>query len=313
MGRRRVVAAALAVASGALLSASCGADRGADVVAADDTLTDGAVTIGSFDFAESILLAEIYSQALEQHGIAVERAFSLGPREFVAPAIAVGLIEFIPEYVGSAATFLSRGEEVPPTDPDAAHQLLVDGLAPHPVQALAGAPGENANAFVVTAETAERLGLKTLSDVAAVADELIFGGPPECDRRTLCLVGLREVYGIEFRPERVVALDPGGPLTLQALRDGGIHIGLLFSADSVMAGDEFVELVDDRDLQPAENITPIVRKEVVARFGAELVDAVDAVSAELTTAELRRLNATFTGDDPAAPAARWLAAKGLAA
>ena len=81
-----------------------------------DTLDDDAITVGSFDFAESVLLAEIYGQALEHAGLTVERAFQLGPREFVAPALAVGLIEFVPEYAGSAATFLHRGETVPPGD-----------------------------------------------------------------------------------------------------------------------------------------------------------------------------------------------------
>lgn len=312
MGRRRVVAAVLAVACGALMSSACASNDGG-VRRADeaDTLTDAAVTVGSFDFAESVLLAEIYSQALEHHGVAVEREFALGPREFVAPAISVGLIEVIPEYAGSAATFLSRGREVPPPDPAEAHDLLVAGLVPHPVQALAAAPAQNANAFVVTAETAERLGVKTLSDVAEIADQLIFGGPPECDRRALCLVGLRDIYGIEFGTE--VALDPGGPLTQQALRDGGIDIALLFSSDSVMAGEEFVELIDDRGLQPAENITPIVRKETIRKFGDQLVGALDAVSARLTTEELRQLNAAYTGEsDPATVAAAWLARMGLA-
>lgn len=313
MGRPRLAAAAVAVAGGALLIGGCrsSAERfeEGDERAA---LTDRAVTVGSFDFAESVVLAEIYSQALERQGIDVERAFSLGPREFVAPAIAVGLIELIPEYAGSAATFLSRGEQVPPTDPDEAHAQLVAGLEPHPVQALAAAPGENANAFVVTRETAEEFGLKTLSDVVPIADQLTFGGPPECNRRTLCLVGLRDVYGIEFDEERIVALDVGGPLTRQALRDGGIDIGLLFSSDSVMDGDDFVELVDDRGLQPAENVTPIVRVEVLDRFGPEMVETIDRVSAELTTDELRRLNALVARQDPAAAATVWLTEKGLA-
>ncbi len=313
MGRPRLAAAALAVVGGALLIGGCrsAAERfeEGDERAA---LTDRAVTVGSFDFAESVVLAEIYSQALERHGIEVERAFSLGPREFVAPAIAVGLIELIPEYAGSAATFLSRGQHVPPNDPDEAHDQLVAGLEPHPVQALAAAPGENANAFVVTAATAERFDLETLSDVVPIADQLTFGGPPECNRRTLCLVGLREVYGIEFDEDRIVALDVGGPLTRQALLDGGIDIGLMFSSDSVMDGDDFVELIDDRGLQPAENVTPIVREEVLERFGPELVEASDAVSAQLTTDELRRLNALVDRQAPAEAATAWLAEQGLA-
>lgn len=304
MGRVRTGAAVLVGGCAMLLLAGCGAHDEETLPRPDDTLVDDAVTIGSFDFAESVLLAEIYSQALEYRGIPVDRAFALGSREFVAPAIAVGLIEMVPEYTGSAATFLTRGEKVPPTDPVEAHDLLVTSLRPHPVQALAAAPGENANAFVVRADTAEDLQLTTLSELAAVAGEMTFGGPPECDRRALCLVGLEQTYGVEFGT--VVALDPGGRLTKQALRDGGIDVALLFSSDPVMAGDEFVELVDDRGLQPAENVTPIVRKETVARFGSKLVDTLDAVSAALTTGELRRLNASAAASTPAAVASTWL-------
>ena len=91
-------------------------------------LDDDAITIGSFDFAESVLLAEIYGQALEHAGLTVERAFQLGPREFVAPALSVGLIELVPEYAGSAATFLHHGETAPSSDVDATYERLVAGL-----------------------------------------------------------------------------------------------------------------------------------------------------------------------------------------
>jgi osmoprotectant transport system substrate-binding protein len=305
MGRLRIGAATSLVVCGLAAPWACTTDEPA-ARGAFGTLVDDVVTVGSFDFAESVLLAEIYSQALERRGIEVERAFALGPREFVAPAVAVGLVELVPEYSGSAATFLSRGEEIPPDDPVASHQLLVAGLEPHPVEALAAAPAENANAFVVTAVTAERHGLRSLSDLAAVAGELVFGGPPECSRRALCLVGLAAEYGIEF--ETIVSLDAGGPLTEQALRDGGIDVALMFSSDSAMAGDDFVELVDDRGLQPAENITPIVREELRQRWGDLVVTTIDAVSARLTTNELRGLNAAFEVHtaDPAPIATAWL-------
>jgi len=310
MGRRTGGITVL-VAGCLAFTASCGPAGEPAALRMDDTLTDNVVTVGSFDFAESVLLAEIYSQALERRGIEVERQFALGPREFVAPAVAVGLVELVPEYAGSAATFLGRGEVVPPDDPAAAHSLLVARLEPHPVVALDPAPGENANAFVVTAATAERYRLRSLSDVAEIAGELVFGGPPECTRRTLCLVGLEDVYGIRF--ETVVSLDAGGPLSVQALRDGGIDIALLFSSDPALGGSELVELVDDRGLQPAENITPLIREELLEDRDATLVAAIDAVSARLSTAELRELNAAFAGadGDPAPTATEWLDRMGL--
>ena len=275
-----------------------------------NALGDDAITVGSFDFAESVLLAEIYSQALEHAGFTVEREFELGPREFVAPAMSVGLIEMVPEYAGSAATFLHRGEPAPPTDVRSTHERLIDGLDGHPVTALMPSPAKNANAFVVAKAFAEQAGLVELSDVAAIADELVFGGPPECQRRALCLVGLEQVYGIEFGT--VVALR-AGPLIEQALRDGGIDMGLMFTSDAAMLSADFVELRDDRGLQPAENITPLVRNEVLDRWGDDVADSIDAVSARLTTQSLRRLNAEVGRDTASVAeiATAWLTEQGL--
>ena len=109
----------------------------------------------------------------------------------------------------------------------------------------------------------------------------------------LCLPGLLEVYGLEF--EEFVALDAGGPLTRQALRDGAVDVAILFSTDPAIADPDVLELVDDRALQPAENVTPLIRAEVLARWGDQVRSVVDAESARLTTAAVRRLNA-LTGD-----------------
>jgi osmoprotectant transport system substrate-binding protein len=292
----------------ALAAVACAGS--ADDPAPSNALGDDAITVGSFDFAESVLLAEIYSQALEHAGFTVKRAFELGPREFVAPAMAVGLIELVPEYAGSAATFLHRGETAAPSDVRATYARLVAGLEGRPITALVPSQAKNANAFVVAKATAEQAGLVELSDVAAVADELVFGGPPECQHRALCLVGLERVYGIEFGT--VVALR-AGPLIEQALRDGGIDMGLLFTSDAAMLSADFVELRDDRGLQPAENITPLVRDEVLDRWGDDVADTVDAVSVRLTTLTLRQLNAEVGGDTArvAAVATAWLTEQGL--
>jgi osmoprotectant transport system substrate-binding protein len=307
MGNR--VPRAILIVAVAFIATAC--SRTPDELAPPAALDDDAITIGSFDFAESVLLAEIYSQALEHAGLTVDRAFQLGPREFVAPALAVGLIELVPEYAGSAATFLHHGETAPSSDVDATYARLVAGLRGSNVTALTPSRAQDANAFVVARSTAELMGLSDLSDVAAVADKLVFGGPPECQRRALCLVGLDRVYGItKFRD--VVSL-PAGPLTEQALRDGGIDMGLVFTSDAVMLSGDFVELRDDRGLQPAENITPLVRNEVLERWGDDVASSIDAVSARLTTVRLRLLNAEVDGDTTKVPtiAAAWLAEQGL--
>jgi osmoprotectant transport system substrate-binding protein len=272
-------------------------------------LGDNAITVGSFDFAESRLLAEIYSQALEGAHYPVHRAFALGSREFVAPALARGLVELVPDYAGTAVQFLSLGAAPPVVDTDATHVALVQALDGRPVEALAPSPAQSANAFVVTAELARRLNLHALTDLARVAPTLRLGGPPECPSRLTCLLGLQRVYGLNFK---FVALDPGGPITLQALLAGDIDVALLFTTNPAIVENNLVELIDDRHLQPAENVTPLVRTEVVARWGTGLVAVLDDVSGHLTTAELRRLNG-LTAAGTAAPvvAAAWLAAEGI--
>ena len=274
-----------------------------------ETARRNVVTVASFDFTESRLLAEIYAGALERAGVPVRRTLGLGPRELVAPALASGLVDVVPEYAGTAVQFLSLGRAVPEPDVAATHAALVDALDGTPAQALASAPAQDANAFVVRRAVADRLGLGTLSDLQGAARRLSFGGPPECATRPLCLEGLRDVYGIEFG--EVVALDAGGPLTRQALATGIVDVALLFSTDPALGDDDLVELVDDRALQPAENVTPIVRRAAVDRFGSRLVDTLDAVSARLDTATLRELNALAAEGSVRVTATEWLDAEQL--
>jgi osmoprotectant transport system substrate-binding protein len=157
----------------------------------------------------------------------------------------------------------------------------------------------------VTAEVARREGLVTISDLGPHAPDMTFGGPAECVARDLCLEGLEERYGLSFR--RFVPLDSGGPLTVSALRGGTADVALLFTTDPSFETDGFVLLRDDLSLQPAENVTPIVRDEVIARFGPEVVSALEGVSARLDTSELRGLNlAVLRGAELQAVARSWL-------
>jgi osmoprotectant transport system substrate-binding protein len=298
---RAILLLALAAFSVSLASCSSGSHR----EAAPDALHDDAITVGSFDFAESELLAQLYGQALERHGYDVRWALDLGSREFVAPALAAGLVELVPEYEGTAVGFLSLGRTAPGADAGQTHEALVHTLQGRDVTALASAPAQNANTFVVTRATADRYGLRDVSDVAKVAAELTFGGPPECPNRPLCLEGLQKVYGLHF-DQVVTSLDAGGPVTRQALEDGYVDVALLFTSDPAIAGDDLVELTDDRRLQPAENVTPLIRNEVIERWGSELVDVVDSVSAALTTEQLRDLNARAEGGKADQVAAAWL-------
>jgi osmoprotectant transport system substrate-binding protein len=279
---------------------------GGDEASSSSALADDAITVGSFDFTESVVVAEVYSQALEAAGYNVHRAFRLGPREFVGPALAAGMLELVPEYAGTAAEFHSLGAAEPSDDVAVTHAGLVQAIAGHNIVALAAAPAQDANTFVVTQATARQLNLEKLSDLGPVAEQLAFGGPAECPSRDLCLAGLADVYGLAFR--EFVALDAGGALTLQALQEGHVDVALMFTTDPTIAEENLVELTDDRDLQPAENITPLLRSEVIDRWGADVVAVIDGVSVRLTTSAVTDLNAAalLPNADLAAVAAAWL-------
>jgi osmoprotectant transport system substrate-binding protein len=271
---------------------------------------DGAITVASFEFPESVLLAEIYAQALESNGFTVKRALNVGARELVEPALERGLVEFVPEYLGTALQFVTRGTAASTSDVDAARQELAEALDGRGIVVLASAPAEDANALAVTAQTAADHDLKTISDLIPIAGQLVFGGPPECPDRPLCLPGFEETYGLEF--EGFQGLDAGGPLTTAALASGQVDVALLFTTDGNIRTKGFVVLEDDRGLQPAENVTPVVRREIIDVYGATFTDVVDAVSAALTTDALVEMNlAVSLGQQTPGVAGDWLRSTGL--
>src|SRR4051794_18126301 len=196
MGNRRFAGPVAAVVAAALLGIFSALPPRNPARGPPNALHDRAITVGSFDFAESELLAEIYSQSLEGNGYRVRRAFNLGPREFVAPAFRGGLLEFVPEYAGTALQFVSLGAVNSGADIVETRAALVKALAGEPVAVLDSAPAQDANAFVVSRATAEQYNIHTLSELAAVASRLTFGGPPECESRPLCVGGLQRVYGM---------------------------------------------------------------------------------------------------------------------
>ena len=269
------------------------------------------ITVGSFNFPESVLLAEIYGHALAARGYPVRILPNLGPRELVDPALMNGLVQLIPEYAGSALEFASLGRLSATADAAAANRTLARSLAGRGLLAARPAAAQNNNAIVVTAATAARYDLHSITDLVTVAQRLTFGGPPECPERAYCLRGLQKTYGLHFKA--FIPLDTGGPLTLQALRAGDIGVALLFTTDPNISAQHLVVLADDLALQPAENITPVVRREVVARYGTRLLTLINAVSARLTTGSLRSLDAqvVLDGRRPRSVAEAWLRAQGL--
>jgi osmoprotectant transport system substrate-binding protein len=243
-----------------------------------------AVRVASFDFVESRLLGELYATALEQEGIPVARRLGLGPREVVGPALEQGLVDVVPEYAGSALRFLSGST---PGAAAEAHAALTAALAPRGLVALPPAPGQDQNGVVVSQATAARLQLRTVSDLRPVAARLTFGGPPECPERPLCLLGLQQRYGLRF--SAFVPFESRAS-TAESLLAGQVDVGMLETVDAYLADGRLVLLRDDKVLQPPENVVPVLRADVLDVHGPRLREALEALSATLTTAALVELD-----------------------
>ncbi len=293
--RSRAVGAFLAVA---LVATACGAGDS----------TDGEpIDVASFGFNESVIVAEIYAQALERAGYSVERSMNLGAREVVKPALESGEIDLVPEYVGTIDAFLGGS---PSSDSQATWEEAKGLFEELGVTLLDFSPAQDKNAYVVTAETAAANNLTTISDLSAVASDFVFGGPPECPEREFCLQGLQTLYGLDFAS--FVPLDVAGPLTIAALETGDIDLGLLFSSQGVIAEKGWVVLEDDLGLQPAENLVPAIRTAVLDEYGSDLSDLLNEVSGKLTQADLTEMNkrADLDAEDPAVIAGEWLDSNG---
>jgi osmoprotectant transport system substrate-binding protein len=321
MRRSRIGVVGAMVAAGALLLAACGSSSnnasGGDTsttAKAATTASAGScasfhgtdsLTVGSTNFSEQEIVAELYSQCLSAAGFKVTKKFKLGAREAVLPALQNGDISLYPEYVGSLLTFLKG---TPTTDSAATLAALKTALTAKGIDVLKPAPAEDKNGFAVTKATATKYKLTKLSDLAPVAKDLILGGPPECDTRPLCAVGLKATYGLTFK--EIKKLDVGGPLTKDALEGGQIDVGLILTSDGAIAARGFVLLQDDKNLQPPDNLVPVVR---TAADKGDIAALLDSISAKLTTADLSAMNKKVDIDkaDPSAVATTWLQDNGF--
>ena len=269
------------------------------------------VRLGGQNFTEQTVLVELYGQALEAAGYQVERRANLGAREIVEPALESGQIDMYPEYLATAERFLSKDASKASTDAGETQKALQEAFKAKNITVLDHAPAVNQNGIVVSKATADRHNLKKVSDLAPVSNQLVFGGPPECPNRPFCIPGLERTYGVRFKEFK--PLDIGGPLTVAALEGNQIDVGLLFTTDAAIPQKGFVLLDDDKKLQLADNVAPVVRDDLLNRAPADFKGIVNGVTAKLTTQELTDLNKQVGVDRREARevAAAWLKAKGL--
>jgi osmoprotectant transport system substrate-binding protein len=249
------------------------------------TASKGTITVAGFNFAESSILAELYGQALAHNGYTVNYKLLLGTREVVAPAIKSGQIDLYPGYAATDLEYYNSGAGEATGDAVATTAKLNTHLQPLGLQALTPSAAVDQNAFAVTKATQSKYNLTKLSDLAPVGGQLVLGAGPECPTRPFCQPGLQNTYGIHFKSFK--ALDTDGPLTRAAFKNGTIQVGLVFSSDSDLNQLGLVVLQDDKHLENADNVVPIIRQKVATSDVTAILNKIDA---GLTTADLVTMN-----------------------
>ncbi|MEU4207918.1 ABC transporter substrate-binding protein [Rothia terrae] len=253
------------------------------------------VTVGSADFTESQIIAEIYAAALKKRGINAETVPAIGAREAYIGALQEGTVGVVPDYSGNLLLYFDA--ETKATTPEEIMQALPDAVGDK-LSVLEAAPAQNSDSLVVTSETAQRLGLTSIADLAAHSDELVLGAPPEFAERAYGLPGLKSKYGFvpkDFSPVN----DGGGPLTVQALLDDDVQVADLFSTDPAIVKNKFVVLEDPKNNFLAQQVVPVVNAKAVSVAAA---DVLNEISALLTTEDLIALNDRVSGEEKANPA-----------
>ena len=284
---RRTAAAGVAAVA-CLAAAACSSSSSSSNPLAPSTSTNS-VVVGSANFPEDELLAQIYADALQGKGIKVTTKFNIGAREVYYPEVVKGAITIIPEYNGALlSTSVDKNSTAVST---AQVNAALTAKLPSSVEILNSAPAQDKDSVTVTQATAAKYHLTSISDLGPVAKNFVMGGPPEFKTRHDGIPGLQSVYGLTFKSFQ--PLDEAGPVTIAALQSGRVQAADLFTTTPQIVTDHFVTLQDPKNLFAAQNVTPLVYKKGV---NSTIVSTLNAVSAALTTDALLQMNKALTID-----------------
>jgi osmoprotectant transport system substrate-binding protein len=285
MNRRTVLGGLFAVASVPALSA-CGGGitslNGQGSAAGGGGSSKGGVTIGTANFTENQVLGYLYAAALRGAGVQTAVRPNLGTREIVIPALRGGDIDLLPEYQGALLNYLAP--KATATESGEMQNALAQAL-PAGLQVLPYGMAEDSDAFVVTRETARKYGLASLADLRKLNGKLVIGAAPEVKKRQVGAVGLKEVYGVEFKEFK--SLDSDGPLVKGALRKGDVDVANLFTTDTDIKANDWVVLTDPAHLVPSQHIVPLIADR---KADDTVRKALARLGNLLTTAQLTELN-----------------------
>ncbi|MEV6834804.1 ABC transporter substrate-binding protein [Streptomyces sp. NPDC051133] len=306
--RRNRGAAVVALAAATALLAGCSSSGKSDDPLSGGKASGDSVVVGSNNFAESTLLADIYGEALKAKGIKVTYKPNIGSRETTYGLLKNGSISVLPEYNGALLAYLdSKAAPKTVEETTSAIEAKLDSK----LTLLRPSPAQNKDSVTVNPATAAKYhltGKSSIADLKDIAKDLVIGASPEFQTRQQGLVGLKSVYGLQFKSFK--ALDAGGPLTQTALKKNAVQVADLFTTDTTISQEKFVVLQDPKNLFGFENVQPLVQKGGLSKKGA---DALDAVSAKLDTATLLDLDTQVQSQkkDPLEVAKTWLKSTGL--
>jgi osmoprotectant transport system substrate-binding protein len=298
---QRFAALGLAVAVGFTLAA-CSSNSSNPI---NTPKSAGSVVVGSANFPEDEVLAEIYSLALQHIGVKVTDKFNIGARALYYPEVVKGAVTILPEYNGALLT-----TSVDTSSTAASTEQIDAALAaklPSSVEVLNPSAAQDKDSVTVTQAFAAMHHLTSIADLKPVAKTMVFGGPPEFKTRVEGLVGLKQRYGLNFKGFLVT--DLSGPISLADLKSGKIQASDIFTTTPQILADKLVSLADPQNLFAAQNVLPLVYKKGV---NAKIIAELNAISAKLTTAALIQMNQQLsTGQSYATVATNWLKSVGL--
>ncbi|UOB14858.1 ABC transporter substrate-binding protein [Streptomyces sp. HP-A2021] len=266
----------------------------------------GGVTIGTANFTENQVLGYLYAAVLTAAGVKTNVRPNLGTREILIPAIKGGDIDLLPEYQGALLHYLDP--KATATEEGEMQNALAVAL-PAGLQVLPYGMAEDSDAFVVTRETAKKYGLTSLADLKKQNGRLVIGAAPEVKKRQVGVVGLKDVYGVEFKEFK--SLDSSGPLVKGALKKGDVDVANLFTTDTDIQANDWVVLTDPENLIPGQHVVPLIADR---KADSTVRKALARLGNVLTTAQLTELNRQVDKDkkDPEDVANAYARQHGLA-
>src|SRR3954454_2799545 len=313
-----VIAASLALAacgSSSSTSTSSSASGSQTSSSSGNTIQSNAankgktVTIGSKNFTEEFILGEIYAQALQAAGYTVKKQLNLGSEQIAYKAVKSGQVDAYPEYTGTALTsFFGKKATDVPHDEQKAYQEAKTEFAKSQLTALPPTPFTDSNGVGMLKSKADQLGISTISDLKSKASTLSFSGTPECPQRPDCLLGLKQVYGLQFK--KVTPVDPS--LRHTVLAKGQADVSIVFTTDGQIAQGKEKLLEDDKHLFPPYNVTLVFRNTALNKLGPDAQKTIALVQKGLTTEAMQELNSRVDIDKqtPAQVAKQYLKESG---